>query len=151
MGQWVRTSWTKRSRGGQAATQRNAAPIAFPLRNTSTPGTHTIWMREEHAFNPESHFTPEPPSNGNVLPTVDDGLRVHLVASACGMPRRRGPAPVVHLRHGQWLRWVIRLVDSRTGEWSYRLDTLNLAYGPVVADVFLGEPFHTVDERSSLR
>jgi hypothetical protein len=37
------------------------------------------------------------------------------------------------------------------GEWSYRLDTLNLVYGPAAVDVFTGSPWRYVDERAQLR
>ncbi|MER5689898.1 hypothetical protein [Streptomyces sp. NPDC002205] len=32
--QWVHTPWTKESRGGEAASRRNAAPIGFALPRT---------------------------------------------------------------------------------------------------------------------
>jgi hypothetical protein len=32
--------------------------------------------------------------------------------------------------------------------WSYRLDTLNLAFAPTTVDVFTGSPTHHVDERA---
>ncbi|MFE4960270.1 hypothetical protein ACFRCW_41585 [Streptomyces sp. NPDC056653] len=32
--QWVHTPWTKESRGGEAASRRNAAPIDFALPHT---------------------------------------------------------------------------------------------------------------------
>nr|AGL12185.1 hypothetical protein K924_0029 [Actinoplanes sp. N902-109] len=41
--------------------------------------------------------------------------------------------------------------SSRLGEWTCRLDTLNVAYGPATADVFTGDPTRHVDERGLLR
>jgi hypothetical protein len=36
-------------------------------------------------------------------------------------------------------------------DWSYWLDTFNVAYGPVREDVFKGEPTFLVDERGPVR
>lgn len=48
--QWVRTSWTKRSRGGQAATRRNAVPFGFLLPSVQSPLVHTVTAAERDAF-----------------------------------------------------------------------------------------------------
>lgn len=40
---------------------------------------------------------------------------------------------------------------ARDGAWSYRLDTLNLAFGPTTGHAFTGAPVHHVDERAHLR
>jgi len=37
------------------------------------------------------------------------------------------------------------------GEWTYRLDTPNVAHGPVSADMFLGTPTHHIKELAPLR
>jgi hypothetical protein len=37
------------------------------------------------------------------------------------------------------------------GEWVYRLDTLNVAYGPVAPDAFLSVPARYIKELASLR
>lgn len=78
-------------------------------------------------------------------------LRVQLVANQYGCPRH-GQRPAVRLEPGQWIRWQInyRFVDCCTGEWYYRLDTLNLAHGATRPDVFLAAPDHLVDQRARL-
>lgn len=108
-------------------------------------------MREGQDFVPQfGHRTGLPTADEVTLRPVNERLRVQLVASAWGMPRRHRRPPAVLLKPGQWLRWHINYRFSggcQCGEeWSYRLDTLNLAHGPVAVDTFLGEPHHLVDE-----
>lgn len=154
--QLVSTSWTKQSRGGAAATRRNAAPIAFPLPALPPPFTHEVLIREHDGFQPQ--FTireglPESaPDPAIHLEEADGRLRVQLNLTPFGTPRRWRRPPARRLAHGDWLRWQInyRFEDSN-GEWTYRLDTLNIAYGPTPADLFLGTPTHHVDELASLR
>ncbi|WP_405594331.1 hypothetical protein [Streptomyces sp. NBC_01092] len=38
--QWIRTSWTKESRGGEAASRRNAAPVGFALPHDAASFAH---------------------------------------------------------------------------------------------------------------
>jgi hypothetical protein len=68
-------------------------------------------------------------------------------------PRPRRP-PAVRLVPGQWVRWQLNYrFSSAAGVrgWSYWLDTFNIAYGPVGADVFLSPPTVLVDERGPVR
>lgn len=68
-------------------------------------------------------------------------------------PRPRRP-PAVRLEPGQWVCWQLNYrFSSAAGvrDWSYWLDTFNVAYGPVTADVFLSAPTVSVDERGPLR
>ena len=64
-----------------------------------------------------------------------------------GVDRRQSGWP-----RGQWLRWQVnyRFSLSWEGDWHYRPDTLNLAYGEVDASAFLGVPTQIVDERARL-
>jgi hypothetical protein len=153
--QWVRTSWTKRSRGGVAATRRNAVPVAFELPTVSAPLVHEVVMCEHDDFQPRSSVSHElPEADGGVLVRAEgDRLRVQLMDNPSGMPRRWRRPPAVRLAPGGWLRWQInyRFSGGCCGEWTYRLDTLNLAYGLVRADVFLGPRTCQVDERAYLR
>jgi hypothetical protein len=113
-------------------------------------------MREGDGFTPHaSHRTELPGQSDLELATADGRLRVLPVASLWGMPRRDRRPPAVWLTPGQWLRWHInyRFPPRCTcGEqWSYRLDTFNIGYGPLPVDAFLGEPDRLVDERGFLR
>ncbi|MCW2936195.1 MAG: hypothetical protein JWM19_7157 [Actinomycetia bacterium] len=50
--QWVRTVWTKRSRGGPAAVHRNAVASGFKLPGTQPPLVHEVLMAEQDDFKP---------------------------------------------------------------------------------------------------
>ncbi|MER7589620.1 hypothetical protein ABTW72_19005 [Micromonospora sp. NPDC127501] len=148
--QWVRTSWTKRSRGGAEATRRNAVPVSFALPAPTAPLIQEITMAEADGFEPREGLS-RPPYRSDVrLRLVDGRIRVELLASAWGRPHRHRRPPAVHLAYGEWLRWQInyRFTGTSDGAWLYHLDTLNLAHGAVPADTFLGEPPRFIDERA---
>jgi hypothetical protein len=152
--QWVRTSWTKHSRGGGAAARRNAAPVGFVLPTGRCPIVHTVIMDEADDFQPQQSWHDGEPDDGDVILKEADGrVRVELLASAFGTPRRWRRPPAVRLQRGEWLRWQVnyRFSGSCCGLWSYRLDTFNLAYGSTTVDVFTGSPSRYVDERAYLR
>jgi hypothetical protein len=68
-------------------------------------------------------------------------------------PRQRQP-PAVRLNPGQWVRWQLNYrFSSAAGmqDWSYWLDTFNIAYGPVNTDVFLSTPTLFIEEQGPLR
>ncbi|AGZ45760.1 hypothetical protein [Actinoplanes friuliensis] len=148
--QWVRTTWTKKSRGGAEAARRNALPVAFPLPVFRVPLTHQVVMDEGSDFDTGSSVGDTLPE-GVQLSEADGRLRVHVTAIAPMPPRSRPPA--VRLNPGEWLRWQInyRLVGHCTGEWSYRSDTLNLAYQPRDEFCFTGPPARVIDELAHLR
>ncbi|MEV5764536.1 hypothetical protein AB0L34_08175 [Micromonospora sp. NPDC052213] len=154
--QWVRTSWTKRSRGGPPAALRNAAPVGFVLPTLRCPAVHEVSMDEARGFEPRESSRDGQPDRADVLlKEIDGRLRVELAVTPWGMPRRWRRPPAVWLRRGEWVRWQINYRFSwpmaRGGAWSYRMDTLNLAYGPTTVDVFTGNPTRLVDERGLLR
>ncbi|WP_222426759.1 hypothetical protein [Amycolatopsis rhizosphaerae] len=114
-------------------------------------------MDEHDGFPPRSvtrEGLPDSTSDATVLLREADGLlRVQPTITPFGLPRRLRRPPARRLARGEWLRWRInyRFTGSCGGEWTYRLDTLNIAYGPIRADLFLGTPTHQVDELASLR
>ncbi len=67
------------------------------------------------------------------------------------MPRRHRRPPAVVLKPGEWLRWHINYRFGLDGGWAYELKTMNISYGAVAENTFLGTPDHFVDERASLR
>jgi hypothetical protein len=92
------------------------------------------------------------PDDGVLLREADGLLRVELVVTPFGMPRRWRRPPAVRLSPGQWLRWQVNYrFASRDGEWTYRLDTLSICHGPAPADLFLATPTHHVSELAALR
>lgn len=152
--QWIRTSWTKESRGGEAASRRNAAPVGFALPHDATSFAHVIRMHERDGFEP--YDSREDLSKVNVqLREADGRLRVlPRVQPLFALPPRQRRPPGVRLIPGQWVRWQLNYrFSSALGirGWSYWLDTFNIAYGPVNADVFLSTPTLFIDEQGPLR
>jgi hypothetical protein len=151
--QRVRTSWTKKSRGGPEAARRNAAPTAFLLPPGLSSALHEVAVRESDSFEPRIQVR-DLSALGTVLREVDGRLRVGPPeVSDFAMPRRKRRPPAVRLSPGQWLQWQInhRFVGRCDGAWSYQLETFNVLYGSAPPDVFLGAPTRHVDERGALR
>lgn len=152
--QWVHASWTKQSRGGIAATRRNAVPIGFAVPDVPTPFAHLVTMSERHGFQPGSTIA-DVTSVDVSLREADGRLRVQpRISPLCALPPRSRRPPAVWLVPGQWVRWHLNYrFSSASGmqDWSYWMDTFNIAYGPVDADVFLGTPTRLVDERGPVR
>jgi hypothetical protein len=74
--QWIRTSWTKRSRGGAEAARRNAAPMGFALPNTlESSFLHKVVMCERDGFAPFSSLGKLDEVDMQLL-EADDRLRV---------------------------------------------------------------------------
>ncbi|WP_327393249.1 MULTISPECIES: hypothetical protein [unclassified Streptomyces] len=152
--QWVRTSWTKASRGGEMAARRNATPVGFAVPPLEPSTAHVVRMRERDGFVPRE--SQEDVRRVDVqLREAEGRLRIHpRVQPFLGLPPRRRRPPAVRLAPGQWARWQLNYRFSSmagTQDWSYWLDTFNIAYGPVRAGAFLAEPDVYVDERGPLR
>ncbi|GAA3015237.1 hypothetical protein GCM10020229_28050 [Kitasatospora albolonga] len=152
--QWVRTFWTKESRGGEAAARRNAAATGFVLPTGLGPLAHHVRMDERHGFEPRESRV-ERREVAVSLRETDGTLRVlPRVDPLFGLPPRHRRPPAVRLRPGQWVRWQLNYrFSSAAGvrDWSYWLDTFNIAYGPVALGTFLTEPTVSVDERGPVR
>jgi hypothetical protein len=152
--QWVRTYWTKRSRGAPGAIRRSAVPEAFSLPEAVPPFVHEVRMSECDDFTPHSTVTSGLPPDAQVeLAEAEGVLRVLLVLqnapewASSGL----GLRAAIALQPGQTLRWQVNYRFSPDRGWYYRLDTLNVCYGKGTAGVFLGPPAHRIDERSRLR
>lgn len=153
--QWIRTSWTKGSRGGEGASRRNAAPVGFALPPLETvTSAHVIRMRECDGFAPYDAQADRSTVNVQLR---EAGGRLRVLARLQPLfalpPRPRRP-PAVWLVPGQWVCWQLNYrFSSAMGirGWSYWLDTFNIAYGPVRADVFLSAPTTFIDEQGPLR
>jgi hypothetical protein len=152
--QWIRTSWTKQSRGGEAAARRNAVPAGFSVPSGLPSVAHVVRMDERDGFDP--HDGMEDLRKVDVqLREAEGRLRVlPRVQPLYAIPPRPRRPPAVRLEPGQWLRWQLNYRFSSAAGirgWSYWLDTFNVAYGPVSVDVFLSAPTVFVDERGPLR
>lgn len=152
--QWVSTFWTKRSRGGDAAAMRNATPTGFPILPTQPTFAQVIQMSEHDGFEPHES---ERDLREVGLSLRDEGDRLRVLARVepmFGLPPRPRRPPAVRLRPGQWVRWQLNYrFSSAAGmqDWSYWLDTFNVAYGPIDSKVFLSEPTVLVDESGPVR
>jgi hypothetical protein len=147
--QRVSTWWTVASRGGPGATARNAVPVAFALPAGMVGGLHEVVVRERDGFGPEVRQVAETGAEAGAL-MRGAGLPLHVVD---GMLRVR-PPPAVRLAEGQWLRWQInyRIIGTHGGPSAFLLETFNVLHGrPASAEVFLGVPTRSVDERAYLR
>ncbi|MER7844346.1 hypothetical protein ABTZ03_10425 [Kitasatospora sp. NPDC096077] len=152
--QWIRTSWTKQSRGGPAAALRNAAPVGFVLPAVAPSRAHVVRMHERDGFAP--HGDQVDLHDVNVRLRESDGRLLVLprVHPWYAIPPRRRRPPAVPLLPGQWVRWQLNYrFSSLAGrqDWSYWTDTFNIAHGPVDGDAFLSAPTVHVDERGPLR
>ena len=148
--QWVRTTWSKLSRGAPHSTARSRAPEAFLLPTGSSPLLHEVLMREQDGFRPVFTVSAEVPGRDRILlREQEDELRVQ-VPSGGGAPER-GYRPLVTIRSGEWMRWQINnRHTSYSGNWFYEMRTVNVAFGPVSREAFMGKPDHFVDERAAL-
>lgn len=121
--QWVRTVWTKRSRGATAAARRNAVPVGLPLPDVPLDRAHVVWVTERQDFTPEESRTD---LDGMPVSLRERGCGLRVFAhSGFGVPLRPRRPPAVWLGPGQWMRWQLHHRHSSSSgmaEWSYSLD-----------------------------
>ena len=112
-------------------------------------------MGEQTGFHPENEAVEDLTKVDVCLREAGDRLRVlPRVSPLFGLPPRPRRPPAVRLAPGQWVRWQLNYrFSSAAGmqDWSYWLDTFNIAYGPVDTDVFLGTPTYLIDEQGPVR
>jgi hypothetical protein len=129
--------------------------VAFQLPAAQAPFVHEVSMAERDEFQPRATLHEglgRVRAAAAILRDEHGLLRVRLTVTPFGMPRRWRRPPAVRLSGGEWLRWQVNYRFSGTGgDWTYRLETMNVAYGPVTADIFLGTPSYEVKELASLR
>jgi hypothetical protein len=81
--QWVRTTWTKHSRGGAAAQRRATVPVAFPLPEVAAPMVHEVTVDE--LLVPQTVVRYDEPRPDEVELMEESALlRVHLVPDPSG-------------------------------------------------------------------
>jgi hypothetical protein len=160
--QIISVAWTKASRGGVAAAQRNQIPRAFLLR--SHGGSLNVIQR--HAFNEiapgefESKAitagqAPTPPTNveGLLLEEANDELVIGFSWNPIihGMPNRGLKRRLVALSAGTSAQVRVNGRHSAEAQW-YTQHTFNVAYGSKAhASVFIGGPFtHVISLEENL-
>ncbi|WEH27219.1 hypothetical protein [Streptomyces sp. AM 3-1-1] len=128
--QWIKTSWTTQSRGGEVSVRRNAAPLGFSLPQVPSGFARFVRMSERDGF--------EPRSGQKNLREVgvslrDEGDRLRVLARVYplfGLPPRPRKPLAVRLLSGQRIRWQLNYrFTSAPGirGWSYWLDTFNIS------------------------
>jgi hypothetical protein len=161
--QHITTVWTKQSRGGIAARQRNSVPSAFtiPAHGGGEPFMlHRLTFAEHVGFNPQSSILTA--NNFSELKLVDlsysisDGtqaVRFHRDGdnAAKGSPRPSSDAFV--LEEQNWGRIVYngRYIDRCTGNWSYEKHVYNIGwFSKWNLNVFCDSAPHAVFEELSM-
>lgn len=152
--QIVRVSWTKASRGGEAAAVRNASPLGVALPGElTTTSFHRVVFDETDTFTPRGRCIPLEELDDRIRLDIRNAVPVVRVDPLFGFTYR-GYHPSVPLHPGRWVRWLQNARwTSATGHGDrrYTTETVNIAIAPVEPDVFLGEPGKVIDERVSLR
>ncbi|MEV6441812.1 hypothetical protein [Amycolatopsis sp. NPDC051716] len=114
---------------------------------------HDVQIDESTGFEPRFALRPLGELEDVTLREAEGGLSVLVTPSPWGMPKRGWRRLPVRLEPGEWLRWQFNLRFGATcgcgSDWSYRLETLNLAYGRPAG--FSGKPARSVIELDDLR
>jgi len=130
---------------------RNRVPIAFPLPPGA--GLHEVNVDESTGFSPRFAVRPIADLDDVLLREADGGLSVLVLPSQWGRPERKWRPSPVRLERGEWLRWQFNLRFGATcgcgSDWSYRLETLNVAFG--ARPDFTGTPTRSITELGDLR
>jgi hypothetical protein len=160
--QYIRTTWTKASRGGNNARRRNLLPRCLPLPLecfTARCAVHRAEFSEHSEFRlvesvAKASSLFELGIRDLAMELDGDCLLVHLLrdpqnAAAANRVYRDEPGNVVDkirafaLQAGEWgqLRYNGRYVDFDTGHWWYEQSVCNIAlFSDVAADRFVATP-----------
>ena len=137
--QHLLVSWTKKSRGGEAATLRSAVPAKYVLPSIGADGkvdVHLLRCTEESGFKVGSQFQQRRFKLPFWLDPVKlDGLGSNLLISLergmkpYGIPNRHYDLEF-EIQLENWCQILLnrRLVDYDTGEWFYEKEVFNIAY-----------------------
>ncbi len=162
--QHVACVWTKRSRGGEGARQRNSVPTAVDLpefKGDLPYLLHTVnffesgWSKPNHSVKSSTEFS-DLHLNDLILIHESDSVTVRFMRdganAACPNPYPH--KDVFSLRRGDWGRIVYngRYVDFDSGAWRYKLTTYNIGnFDRFSTDVFrLTSPSSQFEELARL-
>lgn len=163
--QRVHCLWTKQSRGGEGARQRNAVPTAVHLPRIDSPTgfvLHTAIYSESNNFLQSDMLKTANDFVGLGLRDLEflldnESLRVRFVRDGYNAAR---PSPypyrdVFALRLMDWGRVVYngRYIDHCSGNWWYEKSTYNIGWlADCSADVFVAtQPINTFVEIAKLK
>lgn len=151
--QIVEVHWSKQSRGGAAATERNRIPREFLLRphgkSLNVIARHLIFEVDAGKFVARNVSTGEAPK----LPSNREGLLLEesegklLVGFAWdlylhGMPKRRQKRRAAVVLPGETAQICVNGRHSLGTQWYYTQHTFNIAYGhDLTENIFLRGAF----------
>jgi hypothetical protein len=166
----VQIRWTKASRAGERASQRNRVPRVYPVPGVSPTGSglqvvhHGIVADEADGFRPVHEVVVEAWPDGRMHRVPGLALRISAIAItgtfawefSCGAPERsREPRQVLAVRPGTWGRatWNGRYTTMQgLDQWKYHERVLNIAlFEELPADPFAGEPAKLFESLADLR
>lgn len=136
--QSVHTTWTKNSRGGEAAIKRNAVPDAFALTGEyfdSSCVTHSIECHEFSGFVPKENLVESDFHNVHKVASVQvapcgDDVEVHYHRSPYKVYDGITSTIVFRLQPSEWGRVVFnrRRSDNYQGDWWYEKYSINIGW-----------------------
>ena len=160
--QCIETWWTKASRGAPGAGARASAPDALPLPQRSCSREvllQRVMFEERTGFTSHSEVSElslqeaQRQVRGVVLHVGPDVVDVMFTWSgySVGAPQRRN-GPAMRLEPGRWCRIVHNGRFDEDNRWYYQQTTLNIAYVPPDARIFVAsDPRKIDDHRVQLR
>jgi hypothetical protein len=153
--QCIVVRWTKLSRGGSAATARNAVPLGFSWPDTSN-SWHCVnaweWVDDFAPFMATDVELPRSAELDLGIRHEPDSVSVQPSVSPYWMPKRHRRPPRMRLHAGDSVRWILNYRLGLDHGWTYGQVTFNVAYmASDIATLFSTEPARVVDERGSLR
>ena len=163
--QHIYCRWTKASRGGEGARQRNSIPLAvrLPLSNLDFPFIlHAALFAEDHNFVQRDSF--KTAATFYRLDVRDLGINVDTECATIRFYRdpynaaRSSRYPfqdVFTLKQRDWVQIQFngRYADGHDSNWWYRYSTYNIGYfDEYDEDVFIAtKPSHNFSEMAKLR
>lgn len=162
--QIIKTSWTKKHRGGDSAAKRNTVPEALNVPFFEHPGQGTL-LEHRVTFNEWESFvkhektevlTPKKPltleairvqitENGTEITYRYDGYRV-------GAPNRTDYPRNFVVKLGEWLHIKYNGRFAWEGAWSYRKVVINVAVlEKANPDIFVGSPTKSFSDLANIQ
>ena len=158
--QVIRTTWTKKSRGGELAGPRNAVPLALPVEywQTGCLSVRCITYSESDVFQTPTTIREQLDLTnalrfnwGSFALNWDEQIaktEFHPADWSVGAPGIKSFAPIIGqfiVADDEWvrLRWQGRFSDYDDGRWWYEHTCINVARfdGEINPNIFLqGEP-----------
>jgi hypothetical protein len=162
--QEIIATWTKRARGGKAATKRNALPEAVLIPSTVAITYPFALVHDKVSFYEETHhhmtvdeFTTQQKYHYGCLSIAWDDSAISATfaytRNCGGAPERTAyPRKVLTLPLGTWGRVLYNgRFSEAEGHWIYHKTVLNIGHFDTLAnDIFLTTPYRVFAEMADL-